>query len=166
MFVPPTNYSCDTVKTMTYKIFTGLLSYLKTHATKKFQTMSLRDSSQCISLNEVVLLFFVMDKTTSSTTSTVRVMERRVTSLKLADFQGENVFTAISQIRSVISHLSFLDNLPHDIVPKLLDVFQSSSITTFNDVSKFITLPTKIGKTKSPIQAEIIVLASTTCRES
>ena len=110
--------------------------------------------------------FFVMDKTTSSTTGTVRVMERRATSLKLVDFQGKNVSIAISQIRSVISHLSFLDNLPHDIVPKLLDVFHSSSITTFNDVSKFITLPTKIGKTKSPTQAEILVLASTTCRES
>ena len=92
--------------------------------------------------------FFVMEKITSSTTDAVRAMEHRVTSLKLTDYQGENVSSVVSQVRSAISRLTFLGKLPHDIVPKLLDVFQSSSVIAFNDVFKFVALQNKIGQTK------------------
>ena len=81
-----------------------------------------------------------MEEITSSTIDAVRAMEHRVISLKLTDFQGENVSTVISQLRSAISRSTFLGKLPHDIVPKLLDVFQSSSVPAFNDVLKFVAL--------------------------
>lgn len=55
-------------------------------------------------------------------------MERRITSLKLTDFQEENASTAISQLRAVSSYLSFLYKLPHDIVLKLIDGIQSNSV--------------------------------------
>ena len=106
-----------------------------------------------------------MEEITSSTTDAVRTMERRVTSLKLTDFQGENVSTVVSQLRSAISRLTFLGKLPHDIVPKLLDVFQSSSVPAFNDVFKFVALQNKIGQATTLTHAEILVLASTTFRE-
>ena len=109
--------------------------------------------------------FFAMEEITSSTTDAVRTMERRVTSLKLTDFQGENVSTVVSQLRSAISRLTFLGKLPHDIVPKLLDVFQSSSVPAFNDVFKFVALQNKIGQATTLTHAEILVLASTTFRE-
>ena len=109
--------------------------------------------------------FFAMEEITSSTTDAVRTMERRVTSLKLTDFQGENVSTVVSQLRSAISRLTFLGKLPHDIVPKLLDVFQSSSVPAFNDVFKFVALQNKIGQATTLTHAKILVLASTTFRE-
>ena len=94
-------------------------------------------------------------------------MERRVTSLKLTDFLGENVSTAVSQLRSAISRLSFLDKLSHDILHKLLDVFQSSSVPAFNDVFKFVSLQIKIDSlaAKSSTHSSLLVLASTNHRE-
>ena len=111
--------------------------------------------------------FFAMEEITSSTTDAVRALERRVTSLKLTDFPGENVSTAVSQLRSAISRLSFLDKLPHDILHKLLDVFQSSSVPAFNDVFKFVSLQIKIDPlaAKSLTHSSLLVLASTTHRE-
>ena len=106
-----------------------------------------------------------MEEITSSNTDAVRAMENRVTSLKLTDFHGENVSTVVSQLRSAISRLTFLGKLPHDIVPKLLDVFQSNSVPAFNDVFKFVGLQNKIGQAKTLTHADILVLASTTFRE-
>ena len=106
-----------------------------------------------------------MEEITSSNTDAVRAMENRVTSLKLTDFQWENMSNVVSQLRNTISRLTFLGKLPHDIVLKLLDVFQSSSVPAFNDVFKFVALQNNIGQAKTITHTEILVLASTTYRE-
>ena len=111
-----------------------------------------------------LFFFYLMLEVTSSTTDAVRAMEHRVTSLRISSFEGENVSTVVSQLRSAISRLTFLNKLPHDIVPKLLEVFQSSSVPLFNDVFRFCDLQRKIGQ-KTQTASELLSLASSTYRE-
>ena len=73
----------------------------------------------------------------SSTTDAVRAIKHRVTTLCISSFEGKNVSTVVSQFRSAISRLTFLNKFPHHTVPKLLEVFQSSSVPLFNDVFRF-----------------------------
>ena len=75
-----------------------------------------------------------MLEVTSSTTDTVRAMEHCDISLRISSFEGENVSTVVSQLRTDISRLTFLNKLPRDIVPELLEMFQSSSVPFFNGV--------------------------------
>ena len=98
-----------------------------------------------------------MLEVTSSTTDDVRAMEHRVTSLRISSF-------VVSQLRSAISCPTFLNKLPHDIVPKLLEVFQSSSVPLFNDVFRFYDLQRKIGQ-KTQIAFELLSLTYSTYRE-
>ena len=90
-------------------------------------------------------------------TDSVRVMKHRVFSLTITFFEGENTPTVVSQLRSAISRLTFLKELPREIVLKLLDVFQSSSVPHFNDVFRFCDLQYKI-KHKSPSYQDLLVL--------
>ena len=55
--------------------------------------------------------------------------------MKLTNFNGENVDTAISMIRGAISRLKTVEppRVPSDIQTQLLHVFQTSSEITFND---------------------------------
>ena len=66
------------------------------------------------------------------------MMKHRVFSLTITFFEGENTPTVVSQLRSAISRLTFLKELPHEIVLKLLDIFQSSSVPHFNDIISFL----------------------------
>ena len=68
--------------------------------------------------------YYAMLEITSSTEDTIRTMEIRLSSLKITSFQGENVSTAYSQIRSTITRLRFLKKLPSDLTAKLLTVFR------------------------------------------
>ena len=67
-------------------------------------------------------------------------MERRVTDMTIKEFEGENVSAAVSQLRTSIFRLSLLNKLPVDIVKRLLLIFQTSSVSEFNDLFKMIAL--------------------------
>ena len=89
--------------------------------------------------------YYKMLEIRSSTKDDIRTMEHRLSSLKITSFQGENVSTTCSQIRSAITRLRFLKKLPSDLTAKLLTVFQTSSVAAFNDIFKFLKLQRKIG---------------------
>ena len=89
--------------------------------------------------------YYAMLEITSSTEDAIRTMETRLSSLKITSFQGENVSTACSQIRSAITRLLFLKKLPSNLTAKLLTVFQTSSVAAFNDIFRFLDLQRKIG---------------------
>ena len=70
-----------------------------------------------------------MEEITSSITDVIRGIERRVTPLKLTDFRGKNVYTAVSQLYIVSKLLDFFQ--PKSLVNPNYDVYirdQSSSI--------------------------------------
>ena len=54
--------------------------------------------------------------------------------MSIKEFEGENVFTSVSQLRTSISRLTLLKKLPADIVKRLLLIFQKKSVSEFNDL--------------------------------
>jgi Asp-tRNA(Asn)/Glu-tRNA(Gln) amidotransferase C subunit len=51
--------------------------------------------------------------------------------MKLTNFKREDVTKAASQIRGVIAALEVVGQVPHDIVERLLDIFQINSTLLF-----------------------------------
>ena len=76
--------------------------------------------------------YYAVLEITSSTEDAIRTMETRLPSLEITSFQGENVSTACSQIRSVITRLQVLKKLPSDLTTKLLTDFQTSSVAAIH----------------------------------
>ena len=80
--------------------------------------------------------FYILSEITSFSEDAVAAMERRVTDMSIKEFEGENVSVAVSQLRTSISRLSLLKTFPVDIVKRLLLIFQTSSVSEFNDSSR------------------------------
>ena len=93
-------------------------------------------------------------------------MERRVTDMTIKEFEGENVSAAVSQLRTSIFRLSLLNKLPVDIVKRLLLIFQTSSVSEFNDLFKMIALQRRGNRGHSFHDSnDLLTLASETYRE-
>jgi hypothetical protein len=52
--------------------------------------------------------------------------------MKLTNFKGEDVTKAAIQLRGAIAALEIVNQVPHDIVERLLDIFQTTSAVEFN----------------------------------
>jgi hypothetical protein len=52
--------------------------------------------------------------------------------MKLTNFKGEYVTKASSQLRGAIASLKIVNQVPHNIVEHLLDIFQTTSVVEFN----------------------------------
>ena len=111
-----------------------------------------------------LLFFHAMSLITTQTADAVRALTLRVTSLKLGDIQGENVGTAISQMRGALLRLKALDKEPNDIVDKILNTMQTSSVEKFNRFFENISFQLRL--TPNAYNAEdILHLAEKTHRE-
>ena len=111
-------------------------------------------------------LFYILSEITSFSGDAVASMERRVTDMPIKEFEGENVSTAVSQLPTYISRLSFLNKLPVDIVKRLLLIFQTSSVSEFNNLFKMIALQKRDNRGHSYHDFhDILTLASDTYRE-
>ena len=111
-----------------------------------------------------LLFFHAMSLITTQTADAVRALTLRVTNLKLGDIQGENVGTAISQMRGALLRLKALDKVPNDIVDKILDTMQTSSVEKFNRFFENISFQLRL--TPNAYNAEdILHLAEKTHRE-
>ena len=69
----------------------------------------------------------------------------KVTIMKIKNFPGEKIPTAVSQLRSAIQRLTFLKKLPMDLERKLLTTFQSTSVDEFNNIFNLLDLQEKLG---------------------
>ena len=111
-----------------------------------------------------LLFYHAMSLITTQTADAVRTLTLRVTSLKLGDIQGENVGTAISQMRGALLRLRALDKEPNDIVDKILNTMQTSSVEKFNRFFENISFQLRL--TPNAYDADdILHLAEKTHRE-
>jgi hypothetical protein len=84
-----------------------------------------------IQMGGPTVLTLIMHEVTSTTEDSIRALTSRVTNM-LTNFKGENVTKAASQLRGAISALKIVNQVPHDIVECLLDIFQTTSIVQCN----------------------------------
>ena len=111
-----------------------------------------------------LLFYHAMTLITTQTADAVRALTLRVTNLKLGDIQGENVGTAISQMRGALLRLKALDKVPNDIVDKILNTMQTSSVEKFNRFFENISFQLRL--TPNAYSADdILHLAEKTHRE-
>ena len=71
---------------------------------------------------------------------------QRLENLAISDIPGENVETAISQIRGAIERLKHIKKTPEDLVYKLLLIFQTTSAKDFNDSFKLMQKQRMLSK--------------------
>ena len=111
-----------------------------------------------------LLFFHAMTLITTQTADAVRALTLRVTNLKLKDIPGENVGTAISQMRGALLRLKALDKIPNDIVDKILDTMQTSSVDKFNRFFENISFQLRLSPSSYSAE-DILHLAEKTHRE-
>ena len=111
-----------------------------------------------------LLFYHAMSLITTQTADAVRALTLRVTSLKLGDIQGENVGTAISQMRGALLRLKALDKEPNDIVDKILNTMQTSSVEKFNRFFENISFQLRLSPNLYSAE-DILHLAEKTHRE-
>ena len=111
-----------------------------------------------------LLFYHAMTLITTQTADAVRALTLRVTNLKLGDIQGENVGTAISQMRGALLRLKALDKVPNDIVDKILNTMQTSSVEKFNRFFENISFQLRLTP-NSYTAEDILHLAEKTHRE-
>jgi hypothetical protein len=73
-----------------------------------------------------------MHEVTSTAEESIRALTSLITNMKLTNFKGEDVTKAASQLRGAIAALEIVNQVPHDIVERLLDIFQTTSVVELN----------------------------------
>ena len=114
------------------------------------------------------LFYLIMIKVITSTTEeATRAMVRKLTTMKITEIQGEDVDKAISNIRTAITRLRTVDQVPSDIKKLLIEIFQKTSVPGFNDVFKALDNSMRIGLASGPAYdvEGILQLAETTYHE-
>ena len=86
--------------------------------------------------------------------------------MKLTNYQGKNVDTAMSHLRGALICLKVVRKVPEDIMEKLIEVFQMTSVSDFNDIFKVLKINMKLdASVEKPDLEEIIKIAKTNYRE-
>jgi hypothetical protein len=114
------------------------------------------------------LFFLLMIKQITSTTEdATRAMILKLTNMTLRDIPGENVDTAISQIRTALTRLRTVNQVPHDIRKKLIEIFQRTSVENFKKVFETMENNRRIGIGNDNLYEEerILELAEATFHE-
>ena len=86
--------------------------------------------------------------------------------MSLKDISEKSVSTSVSRLRTAIVRLSILDKVPSDIITKLLTIFQTSSVSDFNDIFHFLLLQRKAsrgGMTVYIIEDVLVLVTNTYC---
>ena len=65
-----------------------------------------------------------------------RVMLRKIQTMKVTDFEGEDVDKVVSLLRASIDRLKSINKLPFDIERQLFGIFRSCSVPDFSDIFK------------------------------
>ena len=79
-----------------------------------------------------LLFIIMMEELVTNSEQATTYLKKMVTTLKIRDFQGENVSRVASLIRGVHKHLKFIGKVPEDFPSVLIKIFQTSSVPTFN----------------------------------
>jgi hypothetical protein len=74
----------------------------------------------------------IMHEVTSTMEDSIRALTSQITNTKLTNFKGEDMTKAASQLCGAIAALEIVNQVPHDIVERLLGIFQTTSVVEFN----------------------------------
>jgi hypothetical protein len=111
-----------------------------------------------IQMGGPTFLTLIMHEVTSTTEDSIRALTSRITNMKLTNFKGEDVTKAASQLRGAIAALEIVNQVPHDIVERLLDIFQTTSVVEFNATFRVMRIQQRtLGM--NFVRAEIMNLA-------
>lgn len=95
-----------------------------------------------------LVYYYAMDIIMSTSEDSIRAMISRITRMTINRIEGENISKAVSQLRSAILRLKTAGKTPSDIIDKLLDIFQTSSVQEFNELFKGMKLKILLDGTK------------------
>ena len=93
----------------------------------------------------VVFYFLLMELISPSLDGAIRTLITGLNSMKLSDFDGENVTKCVTHLRGAFDLLTQNGALPHDIDRTLFEILQSSSTKSFNDEVVQISFSRKHG---------------------
>ena len=97
------------------------------------------------------VFFYVMLKViTTSTEGAIRLMIVKIKDMRIIKQPGKNVDYSVSLIRGNLVRLRAVDKVPYDIIPMLLDVFQTSSVDSFNFLFKTMKTNQETGMYTGP----------------
>ena len=82
-----------------------------------------------------VTLMIILSNIVSSSKEALKLLQEKLRTLKVTDYQGENIATLTTQLTYVIRRLRQTE-LPQDLSRSLLRLFQTSSNEEFNSVFK------------------------------
>lgn len=97
------------------------------------------------------LFYFIMiNLITSSTAEAARTLINRIRTLQIRDIPGENVFTAVSQVRGALRQLTIVNAVPVDIQFILIDIFNKTSSISFNETFNILNGQIRIQRLRDP----------------
>ena len=95
-----------------------------------------------------LIFLIMMKKIQSNTDDAVRYLIDGIQKMKLSDFDGENIDRAISLLRGAERRLRNAPaGVPRDFPTWVMRIFQTSSVTAFNDKFKLFTDILSLGRT-------------------
>jgi len=81
-----------------------------------------------------LFLIVMLKEITTVSQDSIRALTSKITGFKISDVPGENVRKAVSQLHGAITRLTVVNQVPHDLPDKLLEVFATSSVPEFNEI--------------------------------
>ena len=101
-----------------------------------------------------LMMHFVL----SSTPVSIRAMTRRLEKLKLGEFAGENVVTAVSLIRGAVAMMSNNKSLPSDIESIVFRIMKTSSTKEFNIFASTMESTYELGLQNQTLEDMLLTL--------
>jgi len=102
-----------------------------------------------------LLFIIMMNHLQSNTEEAVEYLQNALKKIQIRDYEGENVEHVVSLIRGAYRRLKNLgphdSKVPKELPKQLVEIFQTSSVSDFNDVFKHIALDSKTKTTKGKL---------------
>ena len=85
-------------------------------------------------------LWHILNLIISTSEAASKALLNRLENIKNHTIDGENILQVISLLRGALDRLKVVNKTPVDVVDKVLDIFQTSSVKDFNTVFKTLKL--------------------------
>ena len=89
-------------------------------------------------------LWHILNLIISTSEAASKALLDRLENIKIHTIDGENILQVISLLRGALDRLKVVNKTPVDVVDKVLDIFQTSSVKDFNTVFKTLKLNVRL----------------------
>jgi len=110
-------------------------------------------------------LWHVLNLIISTSEAASKALLDRLENIKIHSIEGENILQVISLLRGALDRLKVVNKTPVDVIDKVLDIFQTSSVKDFNTVFKTLKLNVRLKITSGYTLEYIFQTAETFYRE-